>query len=112
MTSLSPEAPEAPEAPRSEGAGGDLGRRPCLSRKARLRKDRFTGRFLLLYPERALALSVTAAEIAALCDGRHTVREMILALEKRHDGPGTVHQDVLTFLGALEGRGLLSLGGR
>src|SRR5438093_13532106 len=42
--------------------------RPQLSRKVRLRFDRRTGRYMLLYPETGLELNRTATEIACLCN--------------------------------------------
>jgi len=51
-----------------------------LADKARLKKDPRTGRMMLLYPERGLELSQTAAAIAELCTGARTVREIVDAM--------------------------------
>ena len=48
----------------------DLGTRVRLARKARLRRDPQSNKMMLVLPERGLELSDTAADIAALCDGR------------------------------------------
>jgi coenzyme PQQ biosynthesis protein PqqD len=87
--------------------------KPRLARKARLKQDPKTGRMMLLYPERGLELSVTAAAISALCTGERTVREIIDAMRERFaDGDrGRVEGDVLAFLNSLVDRGLLVEGG-
>ena len=83
--------------------------KPRLARKARLKKDPKTGRMMLLYPERGLELSATAAAIAELCTGDRTVREIIQAMLERFDenDRGRVEGEVLAFLSSLVDRGLL-----
>ena len=73
--------------------------RPQLARKARLRTDQITGETLLLYPEHGLVLNPSAAAILRLCDGRSTA-DIASALAAPLD-------DVLEFLAALAGRGLV-----
>lgn len=74
--------------------------RPQLARKARLRTDRITGETLLLYPEHGLVLNPSAAAILRLCDGR-SAADIAAALSAPID-------DVLEFLAALAGRGLVT----
>jgi len=83
--------------------------RPRLSPKARLRFDRRTGCYLLLYPERGLELNKTATEIARLCTGEWTVDDIVLHLARVYGdtSSGEIKRDVRNFLGALAGRGLL-----
>jgi len=83
--------------------------RPRLSPKARLRFDRRTGRYLLLYPERGLELNKTATEIARLCTGERTVDDIVLHLAGMYgdSSSGDIKRDVRNFLWALAGRGLL-----
>jgi coenzyme PQQ biosynthesis protein PqqD len=85
------------------------GDRPRLARKARLRHDRFTGRDMLLYPERGLSLNPVAAAITRLCDGAHTVEAIVAEVSATflEAPPGEVERDVLSFLDALASRGLL-----
>jgi coenzyme PQQ biosynthesis protein PqqD len=80
-----------------------------LARKARLKKDPQTGRMMLLYPERGLELSETAARIAELCTGERTVREIIAAMRERfaEGDRERVEGEVLAFLRSLIDRGLL-----
>jgi len=87
---------------------GDMAR-PQLSPKVRLRFDRRTGRYLLLYPETGLELSRTATEIARLCTGERTVDEIAQYLAQIHAeiSPVEITRDVLDFLKTLAGRGLL-----
>jgi pyrroloquinoline quinone biosynthesis protein D len=88
---------------------------PKLARKARLRFDRHTGKHWLLYPERGMLLSPSAAAIAALCTGVKTLAQII---DELHAGSAVtsrtsntsreqIAQDVQQFLCALRDRGLL-----
>ena len=85
------------------------GSRPRLAARARLRADHPTGGTLLLFPERGLALSPTAADVARLCTGTLTVAEIAVRLAAGYDGAAIecVERDVLAFLHALEERGLV-----
>ena len=80
-----------------------------LADKARLKKDPRTGRMMLLYPERGLELSQTAAAIAELCTGARTVREIVDAMRERFADAdhGRVEGEVLAFMRSLIDRGLL-----
>jgi coenzyme PQQ biosynthesis protein PqqD len=84
--------------------------RPRLAAKARLRFDRKSTRYMLLYPERGLVLSPTAADIVRLCTGEHTVETIIEQLAARYaaeprDG---LEREVLAFLSAMADRGLVT----
>jgi coenzyme PQQ biosynthesis protein PqqD len=82
--------------------------RPVLAAKARLRPDRLSGRMVLLYPERGLVLSDSAAAILELCDARHTVAEIVDLLARRTEGDrATIAADVGALLETLIGRGLV-----
>ena len=87
----------------------EMDAKPRLARKARLKKDPKTGRMMLLYPERGLELSATAAAISTLCTGDRTVREIIDAMRERfaEADRGRVEGEVLAFLSSLVDRGLL-----
>lgn len=84
-----------------------LAARPRLAPKARLRVDRISGRKLLVYPERGLALNETGAEILDLCDGARSVGEIIEALCARHGGNERIADEVRGFLQELADRNLL-----
>jgi hypothetical protein len=65
----------------------------------RLRRDRHSGKTLLLYPEHGLLLNDSAAAILRSCDGS-TAAEIGAALRAPLD-------DVIAFLDALVARGLM-----
>jgi coenzyme PQQ biosynthesis protein PqqD len=83
--------------------------RPRLASKVRLRRDRFTGRDLLLYPERGLALNATASAVVALCSGDLTVAAIAdrVAAGRRPPARADVVDDVRAFLTALAERGVV-----
>ena len=81
-----------------------------LAGKARLRFDERSGKHMLLYPERGLELSETAARIAVLCSsGDHTVSGIVDEMTAAADGEprARIEADVMAFLRSLDDRGLL-----
>ena len=86
-----------------------LASRVRLAPKARLRYDERTGKHVLLYPERGLELSDSAARIAGLCTEERLVSGIVDALSGEAAGAprATIEADVLAFLRQLEERGLL-----
>lgn len=85
--------------------------RPRLSHKVRLRFDRHTGRYLLLYPETGLELNNTATAIARLCTGEWMIDEMVDHLTRAYDAvsPNEIRREVCEFLDVLVDRGLLQV---
>lgn len=84
------------------------GSRVRLAAKARLQRDRITGKPFLLYPERGLELSDSAARIVALCDGDRTIAAIVDELRAASGEPRErIESEVLSFLRALDDRGLL-----
>jgi coenzyme PQQ biosynthesis protein PqqD len=83
--------------------------RPKLARKVRLRFDRHSGTHWLVYPERGMQLSASAASIAALCTGSRTLQQIVDDLHAANAGASReqIAQDVQQFLGALRERKLL-----
>jgi coenzyme PQQ biosynthesis protein PqqD len=83
--------------------------RPRLASKARLRLDRRTDRLMILFPEKGLELSRTAAEVVRLCNGERTVTDMVSRLLEIHAGAdrAAVEREVLEFLNALADRCLI-----
>ena len=81
-----------------------------LAAKARLQNDRVSGKPFLLYPERGLELSDSAARIVALCGsgGDRTVAAIVDELTTASGEPRErIESEVISFLGALADRGLL-----
>lgn len=88
-----------------------LAARPKLAKKAMLRHDRKTGRYLLLYPEKGLLLNDTGTKVVKLCTGELSVEAIVGRLYEEHAGTSreTVESEVLAFLDSLAERGLLEL---
>jgi pyrroloquinoline quinone biosynthesis protein D len=59
---------------------------------------------VLLMPERALRLNGPSLEIVERCDGQHTVRQIILDLQKIYSKaqPQKVEEDILGYLALLQ----------
>ncbi len=85
------------------------GRRLRLATRARLHFDRHADQWLLLYPERGLALNRTAVEIVRLLTGEHTLEGIVarLAADAPPDARATVACDVERFVDVLASRCLL-----
>lgn len=82
--------------------------RPRIASKARLRYDRKAERTMLLYPEKGLVLNPTAAEIAKLCTGEHSIAAIVAQLAPRYGkDAAAIESEVMKFLSALAERGLL-----
>jgi len=82
---------------------------PKLAKKARLRFDRHSGGYMIVYPERGLALNASAAAIAKRCDGTRNVGEIVIEVAREAgeaDREG-VTRDVLAFVEQLAQKGLL-----
>ena len=76
-----------------------------LAKHARLHYDQVRNRQTLLLPERVVALSASAAEILALCDGRSQA-ELLGALKTRYP-EANLEADVLSFLATARQKGWL-----
>jgi pyrroloquinoline quinone biosynthesis protein E len=83
--------------------------RPKLSAKARLVHDRRSGREVLLYPERGLALNAVASAVTRRLDGHRTVAAIAHEVAAEFPGapPDEVERDVLAFLDQFHARALL-----
>ena len=86
--------------------------RPRLAEKTRLRFDRKAQQYLLLFPERGLALNPTAAEILKLCTGEYTVEAIIERVLQKYETQShdVVEREVLAFLASMADRGLVKAG--
>ncbi len=79
--------------------------RPRLWKFARVQFDEARQRNVLQYPEGAVLLNDTAAEILALCDGTRTLSEIASVLKERYGSD--VLDDVLSYLSQLAERELV-----
>lgn len=82
---------------------------PTMTPKARLRFDRISRNFLLLYPERGLILNSTAHDILRLCTGTHPIGMIVdqLATMHRDVSRASLTRDVYDFLHELADLGLI-----
>lgn len=83
--------------------------RPRLAGKVRLKWDAVREKHLLLFPEGVLVLNKTAHEVLELCDGAHTVAEIVTILGERYQNDA-IDADVKESLQKLAGRNFISLG--
>ena len=81
-------------------------RNPSLVTGARLRYDEVREEHLLLVPEGAVRLNPSAAEVLELCDGEHSLEEIVGVLTARYNG-SDVAADVRGLVDAMTERGLL-----
>ena len=86
--------------------------RPSLWRFARVEFDPVRNRPVLLYPEGAVLLNETGAEILKLLDSRRTLADIAAALKARYhaeDGASVeeILKDVTEFLDGLAARELI-----
>jgi len=83
-------------------------KRVRLAAKVRLQRDRVSGKPFLLYPERGLELSDSAARIVALCGEDRTVAAIVDELTSASgESRERIETEVISFLRALDDRGLL-----
>ena len=79
--------------------------RPKLWKFARVQFDEARQQNVLQYPEGAVLLNDTAAEILALCDGDRTIADIAATLNERYGAD--VLSDVQTYLSQLADRELV-----
>lgn len=84
-------------------------RRPRLASKARLRWDKIEKQYMLMFPEAALKLNDTAAEVLKLCDGERTVAQIVDVLVEKFAGAdrNMIEDNVNQLLSRIRTRGLL-----
>ncbi len=88
----------------------DLNLRPALASHVRMKTDPISGEPVLLFPEGLLVLNSTAHEIAALCDGVMTGRDILASLGAQYEiDEMTLRADVEECLADLLQRNLIVL---
>ncbi len=82
---------------------------PRLASKARLRWDKIEQQHMLMFPEAALKLNETAAEVLKLCDGERTVAQIVDILVEKFSGVDRtmIEDNVNQLLTRIRTRGLL-----
>ena len=83
--------------------------RPKLAARARLKFDTVAKQEMLLFPEAALLMNETGAEIVRMCDGARSVDQIIEALAENFRGidRDAIRVEVEHFLESIRARGLL-----
>jgi pyrroloquinoline quinone biosynthesis protein D len=81
---------------------------PKLWRMTRLHFDPVRQRPVLLYPEGAVLLNDTGAAILELCNGNHTVEQIVDILTERYHAD--VSSDVTEYLSLMAERELIRAG--
>jgi pyrroloquinoline quinone biosynthesis protein D len=82
--------------------------RPCLAKRARLQTDPVGGSPVLLHQEAIIVLNRTGYEILRLCDGSHTVSEIVQALENQYPTAYPIlSREVPEYLRAISQKGLI-----
>ena len=86
----------------------DSNNRPCLAKRVRLQIDPISGNPVLLLQEAVMVLNQTGYEILRLCDGTHTVSEMIKDLENQYPAARPVlSREISEYLEAISQKGLI-----
>jgi pyrroloquinoline quinone biosynthesis protein D len=84
-------------------------KRPRLARHSRLQTDRVSGAPVLLLPETIIVLNQTGYEILRLCDGSHTVAEIIQAVGNKYSADSsTLSREISEYLQAISQKGLVA----
>jgi coenzyme PQQ biosynthesis protein PqqD len=82
-----------------------------LAPKARLRFDRHAQKYMVLYPERGLVLSATAADVVTLCVEPRAVDSIVETLAGKYESADkeTILRDVVELLRGLADKGLVEV---
>jgi pyrroloquinoline quinone biosynthesis protein D len=84
--------------------------RPRLPRGVRLREDKVRERWVLLAPERIVKINPIAVEIIKLCDGSHSLGEIVTGLAARFNAdPARVGADVRALVASLADKRMVEL---
>jgi coenzyme PQQ biosynthesis protein PqqD len=80
--------------------------KPRLASGVRLHRDEVRNRDVLLFPEGALVLNDTAAQVLAFCDGVRTFDEVVAEISSLYGG-ADVRDDVAELLAGIREQGLM-----
>jgi pyrroloquinoline quinone biosynthesis protein D len=79
-----------------------------LAKRARLQIDPVSGNPVLMHQEAILMLNCSGYEILRLCDGTHTLSEVIQIFENRYPGATPILADeVQEYIEAISRKGLI-----
>jgi len=80
-----------------------------LAAKARVRFDRHSEKHMILYPERGIVLSETAADVVNLCVEARSVASIVETLVEKYGEPNreAIAKDALELLQKLADKGVV-----
>lgn len=82
--------------------------RPRLAKRVRFQTDTVSGNPVLLHQEVVMVLNQTGYEILRLCDGMHTLSEIIQHLETQYPAAKSILlKEVLQYIDAISQKGLI-----
>jgi pyrroloquinoline quinone biosynthesis protein D len=82
--------------------------RPYLAKRVRLQTDPVSGNPVLLHHETVIVLNQPGYEILRLCDGTHTLQEIVQELETQYPAAKSIlSQDVLQNIKAISQKELI-----
>jgi len=82
--------------------------RPRLAKRARLQSDPVSGKPVLLHQEAVILLNQSGYEILRLCDGSHTLSEIIQDLQNQYPAAKSIlSRDVLQYVETFSQKGLI-----
>ena len=83
-------------------------KRPRLAKRARLHTDAVSGKPVLLHQEAVIVLNHSGYEILRLCDGTHTLSEVIRDLANRYPAARSIlSREVSQYIEAISQKGLI-----
>jgi pyrroloquinoline quinone biosynthesis protein D len=83
-------------------------KRPRLAKRARLHIDPVSGKPVLMHQEAIIMLNCSGYEILRLCDGTHTLSEVIQVLAGRcPEARSILGQEVPEYVQAISKKGLI-----
>ena len=83
-------------------------KRPRLAKHVHLQIDAVSGNPVLLHQEAIIVLNQTGYEILRLCDGRHTLSEILQDLENKYPAAKSIlSREVLQYFEAISQKGLI-----
>jgi pyrroloquinoline quinone biosynthesis protein D len=86
----------------------DADKKPRLTKQARLHIDPVSGQPVLMHQEAVLVLNDSGYEILRLCDGTHTLSEIIQDLENKYPAAQSIlAQEVTQYIELIGQKGIL-----
>jgi pyrroloquinoline quinone biosynthesis protein D len=86
----------------------DADKKPRLTKRTRLHTDPVSGQPVLMHQEAVLVLNESGYEILRLCDGTHTLSEIIQDMENKYPAAQSIlAREVTEYIEVIGQKGLL-----